>query len=435
MAKKKEEQIAPQTEEKKDSIVDRHITDEEVAAAIAEDKKAAKKKNSWVGKVIVLGLLAAMVAVYFLVPGVHAWINSVLEMFRTGNFSAMRQFIAKYGKWAMLVSSLLMIFQSIAAPLPAFFITLTNANLFGWWQGCILSWASSMAGAVLCFYIARILGRDIVEKICTKGALLQIEQFFEKYGKKCILIARLLPFISFDVVSYAAGLTSMDFWGFFVATGVGQLPACIVYSYVGGMLTGGAKMMFIGLLCLFALAILVILIRQVYQANEAKKKAAAEAAGEEYIKPKFNWTQFVTKTFGSAYIAMTLSMILGKNSWLNMRFNMGWIFIGLWILLAIVFYFVKKVKTGTKFTVANLAVNVVIQALLVGTKGLLITPASRLREGFMLSSNVPFSTMNMIILAFTVIGLALVIFLNLRREPEEKARKKTDPDKDADAAA
>lgn len=398
----------------------RHVTDEEVAAAIAEDVAAAKEKhkNSWVGKVIILGLAVLAIIIYIAVPGVHTWVNSVLEMFKTGNFSAMRQFIAKYGKWAMLISSLLMIFQSLAAPLPAFFITLTNANLFGWWQGCILSWASSMAGAVLCFYIARILGRDIVEKICTKGALLSIEQFFEKYGRKCIFIARLLPFISFDVVSYAAGLTAMDFWGFFVATGLGQLPACVVYSYVGGMLTGGARMMFMGLLCLFALAILVVLIRQIYQANENKKKEAAEAAGEIYVAPKFSWRQFVTKAYGSAFIAMTASMLLGKWAWLNMRINMGWIFLGLWVIITIIFYFIKKADTGIKFTIVNIIINMVVQFLLVGTKGMLITPASRIREGLMLSSNVSLSSINMILVILAIIGLGLVVFMNMRANTE-----------------
>lgn len=236
-------------------------------------------KKGYAGKLIILGLFIACVIVYFAVPSVHSWVNSVVSMFKSGDFDQMNDFIAKYGKWAMLVSAFLMVFQSIAAPLPAFFITLTNANLFGWWQGCILSWASAMLGATVCFYIARILGRDVVEKLCTKGALLSIEKFFDKYGNKCILIARLLPFISFDIVSYAAGLTAMDFWGFFVATGIGQLPACIVYSYVGGMLTGGAQKLFIGLLCLFALAILVMLIRQVWASRH--KELADNATTEE----------------------------------------------------------------------------------------------------------------------------------------------------------
>ena len=230
-----------------------------------------KKKSSLVKKLALVGVAVALLLIYLFVPAVNKLINDIIKMFQTGNFASMRAFIAQYGAWAMLVSSLLMIFQSLAAPLPAFFITLTNANLFGWWQGCILSFVSSMAGAALCFYIARILGRDVVEKICTKGALKQIEDFFAKYGKKCILVARLLPFISFDVVSYAAGLTAMDFWGFFIATGIGQMPACIVYSYVGGMLTGGAQLLFTGLLCLFALFILVTILHSVWKTRQKAK--------------------------------------------------------------------------------------------------------------------------------------------------------------------
>lgn len=220
-------------------------------------------------------MAAALLLVYLFVPVVNQSINGIVKMFQTGDFESMRSFIAQYGHWAMLVSALLIIFQSLAAPLPAFFITLSNANLFGWWQGCILSFVSSMLGAAVCFCIARILGRDVVERICTKGALKQIEDFFAKYGRKCILVARLLPFISFDVVSYAAGLTAMDFWGFFIATGLGQLPACIVYSYVGGMLTGGAQLLFTGLLCLFALFILVAIFRSVWMARQKSKNEAA----------------------------------------------------------------------------------------------------------------------------------------------------------------
>jgi uncharacterized membrane protein YdjX (TVP38/TMEM64 family) len=173
---------------------------------------------------------------------------------------------------AAAVSFCLMIFQSIAAPLPAFLITFANANLFGWWQGAILSWSSAMAGAAVCFYIARVLGRDVVEALTSKAGLESVDEFFKRHGDKSILIARLLPFISFDFVSYAAGLTSMGFWGFFVATGVGQLPATIVYSYVGGMLTGGARLFVTGLLVLFALSVLIVLTRQIYRERQACKK-------------------------------------------------------------------------------------------------------------------------------------------------------------------
>lgn len=86
-----------------------------------------------------------------------------------------------------------------------------------------------------------------------------------------ILIARLLPFISFDIVSYAAGLTSISFLEFIVATGLGQLPATIIYSYVGGMLTGGAKLLVTGLFILFGVSGIIFLIRQVYIEKNKEK--------------------------------------------------------------------------------------------------------------------------------------------------------------------
>lgn len=228
------------------------------------------QKIKWKGKIILVLIAVIAILVYLLVPSVNTWINKVLAMFATGDFTDVRSFVESYGTYAAAVSFFLMVLTSVIAPLPAFVITFANASLFGWWQGAILSWSSAMAGAALCFVIGRILGRDVVEKLTSKTGLQQIDEFFEKHGKQSILIARLLPFISFDIVSYAAGLTSMGFIGFFVATGIGQLPATIVYSYVGGMLTGGAKLFVTALLVIFALSIFVVLIKQMY--NERQKK-------------------------------------------------------------------------------------------------------------------------------------------------------------------
>ena len=233
-----------------------------------------KKKTNWTGKLALIFLAAAALLAYILVPSVNKWVGDVLAMFATGDFTVVREFVESYGVYAAAVSFLLMVLTSIAAPLPAFMITFANASLFGWWQGAILSWSSAMVGAMVCFYIARILGRDVVEKLTSKAGLKQIDEFFEKHGRQSILIARLLPFVSFDAVSYAAGLTSMSFVSFFIATGIGQTPATIVYSYVGGMLTGGARLVVTALLIIFALSILIVMIKQIY--NERQKRNGKE---------------------------------------------------------------------------------------------------------------------------------------------------------------
>lgn len=234
-----------------------------------EKKLTHKKRN--LGKILILIIIVSLSLAYFFIPTFNSKVNGIFMLFSSMSIESVAGYIRSFGIYAVLVSFLLMVFQSVAAPLPAFLITFANAAIFGWWKGALLSWISSMTGAALCFYIGRILGRDAVEKLTSKYAMASVDGFFEKYGKHTILVCRLLPFVSFDFVSYAAGLTSMGFLEFIVATGIGQLPATVVYSYIGGMLTGGAQMIVTALLILFAITVLVFMFKQIY--NERQKKS------------------------------------------------------------------------------------------------------------------------------------------------------------------
>ena len=232
-------------------------------------KKTVRKYSRW----LILLAAALLLLVYFTVPAVSGAVNEAVTVLGSANLDRVAQYIRSFGAYAMVFSFCLMVFSSLIAPLPAFLITLSNAAIFGWWQGAILSWSSAMVGAALCFGVSRALGRDVVERFAGKGALASVEGYFEKYGTKTVLICRLLPFVSFDAVSYFAGLTPLKFLPFFIATGIGQLPATIVYSYVGGMLTGGAKYLVTGLLCVFSLGILCTILKQIYNDYQAKKAA------------------------------------------------------------------------------------------------------------------------------------------------------------------
>lgn len=212
-------------------------------------------------------LLLSSIALLFFIPTVRETFMGLISLFQSLDIEAIKAYILSFGLLAPLVSFALMVFQAILAPLPAFLITFANAALFGWVYGALLSWSSAMVGALLCFYIAKMLGREVVEKLTSKIALKSVDAFFEKHGVYAILIARLLPFISFDIVSYAAGLTRMSLRSFLIATGLGQLPATLIYSYAGEMLTGGAKTFVYGLLILFSVSILVYLIKRVYRGN------------------------------------------------------------------------------------------------------------------------------------------------------------------------
>lgn len=266
------------TKEERKALKEKELKLKDLREELDEDQIVKIKKNRRIGRLIAIVVIAIFMLCYFTIPSLHNGLNEAFATISKLDTTVVIDYLRSYGKLAIVVSFTLMVLQSIAAPIPAFLITLSNAAIFGWWQGAILSWSSAMAGAALCFFIARVLGRDVVEKLTSKGAMESIDVFFERYGKYTILICRLLPFVSFDFVSYAAGLTSMGFWEFFIATGVGQLPATIVYSYVGGTLTGGAQKLFVGLLTLFALSIVIGIAKKVY--NDKRKGDKKEERDE-----------------------------------------------------------------------------------------------------------------------------------------------------------
>ncbi len=177
------------------------------------------------------------------------------------NVETARAYIASYGALAPVVSAVLMIFQSVIAPLPAFLITFANGLLFGVWWGAALSWSSAMLGATLCFFIARLLGRPVIVRLLSESAINTSDRFFQRYGKHAVLIARLVPVISFDVISYGAGLTGMRFLWFSIATGIGQLPATLLYSYLGDRVTGSIKVLFWGFGIVIAVSIIIGLVK------------------------------------------------------------------------------------------------------------------------------------------------------------------------------
>ena len=234
----------------------------------APDKKPFLSKRKIITMIVVLVIIAAA----FIIPQSRNAVISVVEMLGGADVEAVKEYILSFGGLAVMISVLLMILQSVAAPIPAFLITFANAAVFGWIWGAVISWTGAMLGAALCFGLSRLFGRDAVSKLTGKGVLQSVDQFFVSYGAKSIFIARLLPFVPFDPISYAAGLTGMGFGPFLIATGLGQLPATLIYSYAGStMLSGNIKLFMYGLSALLAAGALSMILRGVYQKRKAVK--------------------------------------------------------------------------------------------------------------------------------------------------------------------
>lgn len=189
------------------------------------------KKNvsplKWTG----FALLIMIPIIFFINP---QWFTAIRSFLSLDSLSVLADYFRSLGIWAPFISIALMIAQGIIAPLPAFVITAANGLAFGIPLGIIISWTGGMAAALVMFLLARILGASFVEKITKKSDLLaKANRYSGENGFFLILVARIIPIVSFDLISLIAGLSNIKFRSFVIATGIGQIPGTVLYTIVG----------------------------------------------------------------------------------------------------------------------------------------------------------------------------------------------------------
>ena len=217
-----------------------------------------EKPLQWIQGSLLVGALVAGAGLYGFHEPTRREISTLIEILWSMDALRLRDYLLQFGYWRIVLISVgLMVLQAIIAPLPAFVITIANGLVFGWFWGGVICLLSATFAAQLCFEIARFLGRPLVEWLVGKPVLLTVDHFMNRYGLSAILIARLLPVVPFDPISYAAGLTAISRARFVISNLIGQLPATFIYAYFGERLRDGLPWHILLLLVLLAGVVLL----------------------------------------------------------------------------------------------------------------------------------------------------------------------------------
>lgn len=144
--------------------------------------------------------------------------------------------VFELGIFGILLFILIMAFQGLLVPIPSELVLLATGMIWGVLGGGIFGVIGSMAAAILCFYVSKKGGRPIAEKLVGKSAINMADHFIHKYGMSAIIIARFLPFVAFDPISYASGLVDMDVKKYSIGSLIGSIPRAFFYSWLGSAL-------------------------------------------------------------------------------------------------------------------------------------------------------------------------------------------------------
>ncbi len=106
--------------------------------------------------------------------------------------------------------------------------------------GTIVAWPLALAGvtlaAVVQMAIARRLARGHEGKLLPRRVR-GLEEFLQRSGTVAVMESRIVPFLPFGVVNYAAGLTRLGYRQMVVGTVIGAAPKVFAYVALGGSIS------------------------------------------------------------------------------------------------------------------------------------------------------------------------------------------------------
>ena len=190
----------------------------------------AKITTRQVVKVTIVIALIAVTFAWFVGP-----ISNLISSFDGDTISG---WVKIAGMWGPLLIIALMTVAVVATPIPSAPIALAAGAAYGHTLGTVYIVLGAELGAMIAFMLARFLGRDAL--VGWLGDKIDIGWLGSQNALTAAAFAsRLMPFISFDIVSYAAGLSNLHFWRFAVATLAGIIPASFALAHFGNEAVNG----------------------------------------------------------------------------------------------------------------------------------------------------------------------------------------------------
>jgi len=216
-----------------------------------------------------LALILALAGLYWLLHET-ALIQGLLDP------GSLKSQVVSFGLWGPLVVVGLMVLAILVSPIPSAPIAMAAGALYGHTWGTLYVLLGAEIGALAAFGIARLAGQELLRRWL--GERLRLGWLGSQNALMgLVFVSRLLPFVSFDMVSYAAGLTVLSFWRFALATLAGIVPASFLLAHFGSELaTGNARQSVIAALGLGVLVALPFAAKFLRDRLKARRAARTQ---------------------------------------------------------------------------------------------------------------------------------------------------------------
>jgi uncharacterized membrane protein YdjX (TVP38/TMEM64 family) len=198
------------------------------------------------------------------------WGLSSFDYERYLSLSVLTQQLNDAGPFAPLLLIGSMAVAVVIPPIPSLPLDLAAGAAFGPFYGALYAIIGAEVGAIGCFLVARMLGRDALSR------LLMVETTFcqmctDHQLMGVMFLARFIPVFSFDMVSYGAGLTNISLKTFAIATLAGMAPPTFALTYFGSSIVSTEWPLIVGGVVMVAVFLVMPKLLTRYRASAVAK--------------------------------------------------------------------------------------------------------------------------------------------------------------------
>ncbi len=151
--------------------------------------------------------------------------------------SEVSKLVKEYGPIGLFSA---MVLQAVISPIPADAI-LVAAGALGMTplEVGIYGGMGIAVGSLVNYFIARALGKKILEYYIRGDLLEKVYSWFDRWGGWLVFITRLIPFLPLDIISYIAGAVGMNILIFTLANLLAIIPRATFFGFMGARLARG----------------------------------------------------------------------------------------------------------------------------------------------------------------------------------------------------
>lgn len=187
----------------------------------------AKKISYIITGLIIGGLIIA----YFTYAPFGNFINETWQILWSQDEDKIRDHFESFGFWGPVALVVLMVLQIFLVVFPSWLPMIVAVLAYGFLGGVVISIIGVFTASTIGYLIGKVLGEENLEKILGKKKNKKVNYWVEEYGFWAIALFRFSPFLSNDAISIIAGMLTMSYRKFIIATLVGITPLALAIGY------------------------------------------------------------------------------------------------------------------------------------------------------------------------------------------------------------